>query len=340
VPTEASGLPQNLSASRCKACGATRLEKFREVNETFSLVECRNCRLVTTYPVLSAAEIARYYPASYYGRANRRFNRLLERLIPFFRARRRRAIERFVRNGRMLDVGCGRGLLPALMRSRGWEVHGVEFSETAAQHAREVLHVPVFVGDFRKSPYPPEYFDVVVFWHVLEHLGDPLAALRKSWEILKPGGLLVVAVPNLESLQARVTHRHWFHLDVPRHYSHFRLGVLRRILADSGFSIEAVSHFSLEYNPYGWIQGILNQIGFEPNLLYDTLKNPSARTITHPARLHPIQFVLMLLALIPVVPISFALFFLEVLARRGGTVEVYARADHGRSRSLNATTPG
>ena len=193
--------------------------------------------------------------------------------------------------------------------------------------------MPVFVGDFLESPYPPGFFDVVVFWHVLEHVRDPVAALRKSRAILKPGGLLVVAVPNLESYQAGVPGRHWFHLDVPRHYHHFRLGVLRRILEENGFSVESVSHFSLEYNPYGWVQSILNRMGFQENLLYDTLKNESARTIKSPARSHPVQFFVMLLALIPVVPLGFALFLLEVLVRRGGTIELYARREGDPNRS-------
>ena len=332
-PDDSPGLPQDLAAGPCKGCGAARLEKFLAVNRSFSLVECRRCRLVSTFPALSDVEIADYYPARYYGKANRRFNLPLEQLIPIFRSRRRRAIERFERGGRMLDVGCGRGLLPALMRSHGWEVHGVEFSDTAAHHAREVLHVPVFVGDLTKSPYPRGFFDVVVFWHVLEHLRDPVAAIRKAREILKPGGLLVVAVPNLESLQAGVTHRHWFHLDVPRHYHHFRLEVLRRILEENGFSVESVSHFSLEYNPYGWIQSLLNQIGFRENLLYDALKNESARTIQSPARAHPVQFFFMLLALVAVVPLAFVLTLVEVLVRRGGTIELYARSDRDPNRS-------
>lgn len=333
LPAEAPGGPQSLPAGRCKACGSGNLERFLDVNDRFSLLECRDCRLVATFPALSGAEIADYYPASYYGKKNRRFNLLFERLIPVFRSRRRRAIERFARTGRMLDVGCGRGLLPALMRARGWEVHGVEFSDRAARHAREELHVPVFVGDFLESPYPPGFFDVVVFWHVLEHVRDPVAALRKSRAILKPGGLLVVAVPNLESYQAGVSGRHWFHLDVPRHYHHFRLGVLRRILEENGFSVESVSHFSLEYNPYGWVQSILNRMGFQENLLYDTLKNESARTIKSPARSHPVQFFVMLLALIPVVPLGFALFLLEVLVRRGGTIELYARREGDPNRA-------
>ena len=312
---------------RCRLCGAGLPEPFLQISEEFFLVRCGGCGLVATSPPVPASEIGRWYPPSYYGEGNRRFHSMLEGMIPYFRDRRAKAIERFVAKGRMLDVGCGRGILPALMRERGWEAHGLEFSEMAARHAREELRIPVFVGNLLESPYEPESFDAVVLWHVLEHVPDPVAALARVREILRPGGLLVVAVPNFESLQARFSGRHWFHLDVPRHYHHFGLSVLDRMLKSAGFSIADVSHLSLESNPYGWIQSILNRVGFRFNLLYDMLKNRSARSLKSPLREAPLESLLTLAVLPPVVSASFALTLLEVLLRRGGTVEIYARRD-------------
>jgi 2-polyprenyl-3-methyl-5-hydroxy-6-metoxy-1,4-benzoquinol methylase len=314
-----------LATSRCKACGATSLRPLLPLNDDFSLVRCEECQLVATFPQLSASEIGHYYPPSYYGDKNRRFNPLLERLIPFFRSRRARAIEHFLPKGRILDVGCGRGILPALMRDRGWDAHALEFSETAARHARDELRLPVFVGDFSQSPYADDFFDALVLWHVLEHLADPVAALRKARQILRPGGLLVIAVPNFESLQARFAGRHWFHLDVPRHYHHFGLKVLRHLLIANGFTILSVSHLTLEQNPYGWIQSILNKLGIRYNLLYDLLKDPSARSVMSPLRETPFQFLLTLVLLPIVAPLGFLLSLLEVLLRSGGTVEIYAK---------------
>jgi 2-polyprenyl-3-methyl-5-hydroxy-6-metoxy-1,4-benzoquinol methylase len=319
--------PFDSTPGRCVSCGAGSLRQALKIDDAFSLVRCEDCGLVATFPPVSSTEIGRYYPASYYGDNNRRFNALLEGLIPFFRNRRARAIEKFVPKGRILDVGCGRGILPALMRERGWEAHGLEFSETSARHARDELRLPVFVGDFLGSSYADSSFDTVVLWHVLEHVPDPVATIRRARQILKPGGLLVIAVPNFESLQARFAGRHWFHLDVPRHYHHFGLAVLRRLLTSNGFSILDVSHLSLEYNPYGWIQSLLNKLGFRYNLLYDLLKNSSARSVQNPLRTAPLQFLLTLGVLPVIVPLSFGLTLLEALLRRGGTVEVYARRD-------------
>ncbi len=323
-PLPHEGGAENPSVDRCTLCSSPDVHRLFTVEDGFSVAECRGCAAVVTVPLVDDAEIGSYYPQEYYGRGGKRFNPVFESLIRWFRARRARAIERFVPHGRILDVGCGRGLLPALMRERGWDAHGLEVSATAAHHARDVLGIPVFVGDLLSSPYPPASFDVVVIYHVLEHMRDPIAALKRAHEILRPGGLLVVAVPNFESLQARVTNRHWFHLDVPRHYHHFRLSWLSRLLGERGFSVAKVSHFSLEQNPYGWIQSLLNQLGFRFNLLYDFIRNSSARTVRRPLLEHPMHSAMMVVAMLAVVPLSLGLFLLEVMLRRGGTVDIYA----------------
>jgi 2-polyprenyl-3-methyl-5-hydroxy-6-metoxy-1,4-benzoquinol methylase len=291
------------------------------VRDGFSISDCQDCRVASTIPPVPQSEIARYYPPTYYGAKNRRFHPLLERLVAFFRWRRVRRIERYVTGGRILDVGTGRGIFPGLMRERGWDAHGTEISEVAAQGALE-SRLPVFIGDFLDAPYAPGSFDVVVLWHVLEHIRDGHAALAKCHELVRPGGLLVIAVPNFESLQAALAGPLWFHLDVPRHYFHFRLSALRTILADHGFRTVETAHFSAEQNLYGWIQSLLNLLGFRTNLLYDHLKTASAREAS-PTRLHPVQTLLLAVALVPVVPLSVLLFGLETLLRRGGTIELY-----------------
>lgn len=292
----------------------------------FSIAQCAGCRVALTVPPVLPAEIGRYYPETYYGTRNRRFNSFFEWLLAIFRRRRVRRIERLVSRGRVLDIGCGRGITLIEMKRHGWETFGVEISETAAAHARSALGESIFVGDVLDAPFTDGSFDVVNIWHVLEHLPDSKAVLTRCRRLLRPGGLLVVAVPNFESLQAMATGRSWFHLDVPRHYWHFGTRVLERLLSDHGFDVHQVSHFSLEQNPYGWIQSLLNQLGFPNNLLYDALKHQSARNVVHPFRTYPVASTLLVPALLVIVPISLVLFVLEVLLRRGGTIEVYGTA--------------
>jgi SAM-dependent methyltransferase len=294
------------------------------VVDRFSIVQCPACGIAVTFPVISRDEMASYYPPAYYGTGNRRFNPLFEWLVTIFRRRRVRRIERFIERGRVLDIGCGRGITLFQMKEDGWDVSGVEISETAATHARSLLGDTVFVGDVLAAPWPADSFDVINIWHVLEHLPDPVGVLARTRELLRPGGLLVVAVPNFESLQARFAGRRWFHLDVPRHYWHFGEKPLRALLEEKGFAIRETSHFCFEQNPYGWIQSLLNRLRFPPNLLYDILKHESARNVVHPFRAYPIWSLLLVPTLVFIIPLSLILFLFEVLLRRGGTIELYA----------------
>ena len=314
----------DLDAVRCPLCGAGPLDRLFPVGDRFSLVQCRACRIAVTFPVITPEEMRGYYPPAYYGTGNRRFNPLFEWLVTIFRHRRVRKIERFVAKGRVLDIGCGRGITLSQLKGDGWEVSGAEISETAATHARNLLGDTVFVGDVLAAPWPSDSFDVINIWHVLEHLPDPKGVLAKSRALLRPGGLLIVAVPNFESFQARFAGPRWFHLDVPRHYWHFGEKTLRGLLEKEGFAIQETSHFCFEQNPYGWIQSLLNRLGFPSNLLYDVLKHESARNVVHPFRVYPIWSLLLLPALLLVIPLGLVLFLLEVLFRRGGTIELYA----------------
>jgi SAM-dependent methyltransferase len=227
-----------------------------------------------------------------------------------------------VPHGPVLDVGCGRGLMLGYLRELGYEPHGVEFSETAAWHARHTLKIPVAVEDFVKAPHERDRYNAIIFWHSLEHFSNPVAAIARAYEALKPGGLLVVAVPNYDSWQARAFGRWWFHLDVPRHYFHFGARSLEAILARHRFRMVQLDHFSFEQNPYGILQSLYNALGFRFNLLYSLLKNTSARVDTF--RTHPFQTLAVALLLPLFLPASMALFLLEAAFRSGGTIEVYA----------------
>ncbi len=275
-----------------------------------------------TWPVVPSCEIGRFYPAVYYGKDNVRFHPLLERLTRLFRLRRARVVRHRVKPGTALDVGCGRGFTLSYLQSFGFKAHGLEFSDTAAWHARNVLGIEVETGDFLKSSHQKDFYNVVIFWHSLEHLPSPIAALGRANELLKKGGLLVVAVPNFDSLQARLFGRSWFHLDIPRHYFHFGKNALKKMLHSQGFKIVQMDHLSLEQNPYGWLQSFYNALGFDHNFLYSILKNKTARA--YQMRQHPIQTALTVLLLPLFALLSLALMLVETALREGSSLEVYA----------------
>jgi len=306
----------------CLACGSPTRHRFDSVVDGFAILGCDRCGSARTWPALDETAIGSWYPKAYYGERNVRFNPLFERMTRWFRRRRVDVIRRLTRPGAVLDVGCGRGFTLHFLRKAGYRPVGVELSPTAASHARDVLGLDVRTGDFLSQTFESDEFKAVVFWHSLEHMIDPLKALDRAWEILEPGGLLVIAVPNFVSIQAAWTGRQWFHLDVPRHYVHFSTRGLTDALRRRGFRMSSVAHFSLEQNPYGWIQSLLNRV-FEHDLLYSILKEPAARA--HRIREFPLQTIATTIAAIFLLPVAFVLMMLETLLRRGGTIEVYAR---------------
>ena len=314
---------QDRNPPRCPGCGHDTPETVHPSAEPgFEILRCPDCGLGRTWPPVPPAEIGNWYPARYYGHENVRFNKLFERLIRWFRRRRSRVLHNRVPRGPVLDVGCGRGFMLSFLRELGYEPHGVEFSDTAAWHARNVLKIPVVTEDFSQPGTERDLYNAIIFWHSLEHFANPVGAIARAAQALKPGGLLCVAVPNYSSWQARLFGRWWFHLDVPRHYFHFGARSLEAILARHRFRIVQLDHFSFEQNPYGLLQSVYNALGFRFNLLYTLLKDRSARAdnLWH----YPFQSLAVALLLPILLPLSILGILLETALRSGGTIEVYA----------------
>lgn len=314
---------QDESPPRCVVCGGFgAVKSFDSVEPGFSVLSCPDCGLGRTTPPVPADQIGSWYPETYYGKENVRFNPIFEWMTRWFQRRRASVLHNRVPRGPLLDVGCGRGFLLAYMRGLGYEAHGVEFSDNAAWHARNRLKLDVLTTDFLTGPHQSERFNAVVFWHSLEHLAQPVEAIARAAELIKPGGMLAIAVPNYDSYQARVFGRHWFHLDIPRHYWHFGPRSIEALLARFRLRVVKMDHFCFEQNPYGWLQSFYNALGFDNNFLYSLLKNRSARSIR--IREHPIQALLTVALLPPLLAASVAMTLVEAALKHGGTIELYA----------------
>jgi SAM-dependent methyltransferase len=268
-------------------------------------------------------EVRAWYPDEYYGEPGTKFQPLVERLVRWVARRHISFLTRSLPAGaRVLDVGCGRGVILGALADRGFEVHGVELSAEAARgaDARAKIRVAPRLAD---AGYTEGFFDEVVVWHVLEHLADPDATVREIHRILRPAGRLVVAVPNFSSAQARWSDFAWFHLDLPRHLVHFPLPALHRLLENEGFRIESEHHFSLRQNPFGWVQSTLNRSSRLPrNALYTLLhrRAPGSPPPFDGATRFWLRLWLLLLT-----PLALAATLLETLFRTGATVHVVAR---------------
>ena len=310
-----------MQSSPCPGCGGAVFEPVPDTTVgAHHLARCTGCGHVVTRPEPRESELAALYGDEYYGPEHRRFKGPLEGVTTLFRRWRGWYIARRLRPGTVIDIGCGRGLLLDELRRRGWTVLGTELSDEAAQYAREVLGLPMKVGEFHTLDLPPASADLVIMWQTFEHMREPHAVLRRVYEVLRPGGTAIVSVPNRESWQARVTGPSWHHLDVPRHLHHYGESTLRRMLERHGLRVVRVEHFNTEQNPFGWLQSLLNVLTpSESNALFRSLQNTPKSNGA--ARRMPLSSLL----LVPILaPVSLALSAVESLARRGGTVTLWA----------------
>jgi SAM-dependent methyltransferase len=141
--------------------------------------------------------------------------------------------------GRVLDIGCGLGWLLSGIKD-SWDKHGLEVSAFAAAHARS--HGAIFKGPLLDCPYDDDSFDLVVMHHVIEHLRDPLANLRVTHRLIKPGGKLILATPDFDSAAARRFGANYRLLHDKTHISLFSNDSMHRFLRDHGFRILFVDY--------------------------------------------------------------------------------------------------
>ena len=147
-------------------------------------------------------------------------------------------------SGKILDIGPGLGFFLSALNSRKWKKHGLEESEQCVRFIRQNYDdINIKKGSILKTKYENEYFDVVFFYHVFEHLSEPLLALDKIFKILKPNGLLIIGTPNNSCFCSYFFQKN-FRLLGPEHYFITNSKQLKKILVDKNFNI-----FKIEY-PY------------------------------------------------------------------------------------------
>jgi methionine biosynthesis protein MetW len=286
------------------------------------LMRCDDCGLGRLTPLPSPQELARFYPQEYYGSPGAKFEPFTEAVVRFIGTVHVRSLSKSLPAGaRILDVGCGRGVLLSSLADRGHEVHGMDVSETAVAGADPRAQIKV-AGCLTECGYPDRHFDQVILWHVLEHLTNPREVLAEIHRILKPGGQVIVAVPNFSSLQAEWSGPAWFHLDLPRHLYHFPVEGLRTLLQRTKFEIAREQHFSLRQNPFGWVQSAFNRRDTQGrNRLYSMLHNRSGENVVPDA----FDRLKLRAAYLGGMPIALAASLWATLRRRGASVCMVGR---------------
>jgi SAM-dependent methyltransferase len=270
-----------------------------------------------------ANTLARYYDEDYYGQGTGKFVGPVERIVWFFRLLRAHAIKRYVSPGRILDVGCGRGLMLSYFKLQGWTVDGIELDTVAAARAQENLGQPIFKTMEEVAVQGALQYDAICFWHSLEHLPNPGKALETARRLLAPGGLLVVSAPHMTSIQSRLSGQSWLHLDIPRHLVHFDIERLAAFLQGSGYELLREQHFSQEYNVIDTLCYLYRILGFDHLYPFNLIRNQGRH---RPCREdNPVKTVLALVLMLPLTGIAFFVSNFFSMLESGSTVTLFLR---------------
>ena len=219
----------------CALCGGTRVRRLykrrdyrlRVTDEEWNLVRCVGCGLGFLNPRPTPEEVGKFYPGSYFAKREADMPRY-EQLAAYVPGN----------GGRLLDVGTADGHFLELMRSRGWEVAGVEPGGSRPEDDDRGLDIRYGPFPAATAELPDGSFDVVTAWAVFEHLHDPAGAFAECSRLLKPGGHLVIQVPNLDSISSRLPLRE----DVPRHLYFYDPATLKAFGERNGLRRRSVHH--------------------------------------------------------------------------------------------------
>ena len=205
------------------------------------IVRCAGCGLCFATPMPSREEIRGRYSAEYFEGA---YGASLDP-----ESARDIGVDVFARigqhrtGGRLLDVGCGAGEYLAAATARGWESFGVDVSPYAAGVAAKRPGVTVRTGFLDEAQFENDFFDAALMIHSLEHQTDPPAVLAELRRVLKPGGVLYISVPNINSGAAKRMGRSWPGLQPGRHFYFFTPSTLREMVTRAGFNVAGTDAF-------------------------------------------------------------------------------------------------
>ncbi|MDA2929428.1 class I SAM-dependent methyltransferase [Acidobacteria bacterium AH-259-O06] len=294
---------------------------FGVSTDEFLLYHCSSCGLLFQNEEEIHDRLSEFYPGGYWWQESGRLSSL-ERAYREWMIRHDHL--RFLLSlfpdgrGRLLDIGCGGGTFVKLALHAGFDAYGLEQSEKAARIGERNAPGRIFQGLEQDLIVPGEKFDILTLFHSLEHITNPFRYLKNIQKLLRKPGKLVVQVPNVQSLQAKIFGSRWYGLDCPRHVYNYSTFSLLHLLGRTGYRIQRVRHFSLRDNGAALASS-----------LFPALDPMSRRVklLKKKGKSHSLGLVLkesLYLALF-VLAQPFAL--MEAALGRGATVTVYATLD-------------
>lgn len=243
--------------NKCPLCSSEETSLFLKVDdhflsrEKFFLSVCNNCGFIFTRDYPDERNIGKYYESDEYISHNDStpgFSNILYRFLRKIMLKKKRNILRKytgLKKGSLLDIGSGTGHFLSEMKDSGWDVKGIEINIKAREYSVSRSGIDV-IPPSEISTISSGSFDCITMWHVLEHFDNPIEYMGQVHRILKPEGILIVALPNCSSLDAIHYKEFWAAYDVPRHLWHFNPKTFRLFAEKNGFEILSVRSLPLD----------------------------------------------------------------------------------------------
>lgn len=287
---------ERIHHDNCPLCQSKNIGLFLKTKdhsitgEAFDIWQCNDCTFTFTQDPPAPAAIGPYYKGEEYishsdskeGLVNKLYHQAREYML----GRKYQLVDRLTKGKHLLDVGTGTGYFPDYMQRKGYTVTGVEIDEDARQYGSQKFGITIHPPAFLRDGAVTASYDAISLWHVLEHLYTPKEDMRRFHQLLKEDGVLVIAVPNLTSRDARKYGAHWAAYDVPRHLWHFSPATMEKLAQKTGFQVAETHHMPMDpfyvsimsskyQNGGGLIGGALNGLSSYLNSVKDARQGSS-----------------------------------------------------------------
>ena len=245
---------------KCPVCGSDTWDEVLKTGDRlnidsneieFRLTQCPGCGIVLENPRVDVQNIDAFYPSQDYDpylnlkKRKEIIQKLYFILRPFTMTWKRQQINRQVKQGRLLDYGCGTGEFLNEMNQNGWKCVGIERDPYAVDYAQKESKLAVYRTEEEAKP-EDQLYNVITFWHSLEHLYDPQDVLIRMKEWLHPDGMIFIAAPNWRSFDAKIYGRFWSAYDLPRHIWHFDPNSIQNFARQAGLDVIAKKQMPLD----------------------------------------------------------------------------------------------
>jgi SAM-dependent methyltransferase len=231
------------------------------ISGEWTVARCSDCGMVQLEPMPSMKDLLNFYPSNFYafGDLSKKNNGVLAAIKRLLFPSIYVKDPHFLQAGRVLDSGCGTGWALIKFKNAGWECVGLEPSSLAAKFGREKYHLDIREGTVNSERFPSDSFDYVRSNHSLEHDPNANETIAEFRRIIKADGKLLIGVPNIDSLPAKLFGRYWWYLGAPVHTYNFSTKHLTRLLNKHNFDVISIRHTCNYGGLLGSIQIFLNR---------------------------------------------------------------------------------